>query len=127
MVEDWLSDWRTGMGYWCVRLAEDGALIGVAGVRRTGDDHTYNLYYRFAASSWGNGYATEAARHAVQTSLTDPSAVVRALIRPTNSGSIAVAERVGLRQVSDAGADAGEHLRYVVSASLAHDASHDAG
>jgi RimJ/RimL family protein N-acetyltransferase len=75
--------------------------------------------YRLRRSSWGNGYATEAAR-----AVRDYAFTVRgrkrliALIDPSNAASLRVAEKIGMHYEKDVllkGYDHPDHV-YVVTA-----------
>lgn len=91
-AEKWTLD---GLSYWTVRLRSDGTTIGVGGVQR--QPFGWNLYYRFRPSAWGNGYATELSRAAIEAATAaDPDAAVIAWIDPHNQASRRVAERLGL-------------------------------
>ncbi|QZY14162.1 GNAT family N-acetyltransferase [Streptomyces decoyicus] len=58
----------------------------------------WNLYYRLAHDSWGYGYATEISRAAIRIAgQHSPELPVVAWIHAHNTGSRAVAERLGLR------------------------------
>lgn len=99
-LEVWLAQWRHhGYGYWTVE--RDGAIVGFGGLmllaRWQGLRDVLNLYYRFDPERWGNGYATETARAALELARRElPELPVIARIRPGNERSIAVAERAGL-------------------------------
>lgn len=60
---------KHGFGIWAVTRLQDGALIGVAGVRRAEADlppaPCVEAVWRFAREAWGQGYASEAARAAL--------------------------------------------------------------
>lgn len=96
MVEEWLAHWdRFGFGYWAVRESPGGEVIGAGGVRHR--DGALNLYYRFAVSAWGRGFATELAIAAVRLAARDlPGVPVVAVVHPDNAASRRVAERAGL-------------------------------
>jgi [ribosomal protein S5]-alanine N-acetyltransferase len=104
-VEQWLQDWeRNGFGYWSILSSHDCEIIGFGGLRRiqwAGRD-VLNLYYRLSTKSWGKGYATELAQTAVDLARRYlPEFPVVARIHPTNSASIRVAERVGLKHMPE--------------------------
>jgi RimJ/RimL family protein N-acetyltransferase len=110
----WLDHWeRHGYGYWSVERA--GRVVGFGGLMllpqwRAPDD-AVNLYYRFEPESWGNGYATETARAALDLAARElPGLLVVARIRPTNLVSTRVAERAGMTRRPDL--DDGEFLVY---------------
>lgn len=98
-VQHWLDD---GLGHWLVRDSLHDAPVGVAGVRRSrGLPYgTWSLYHRFEDASRDRGYELEAARAAVEAlQRIDPSAQVRAALRPGNEGAVAVAGGLGLVRV----------------------------
>lgn len=99
-----LERYRTqGTGLFAVlRSTREGdAFVGDCGlvVRQFGGRARVELGYHFAASVWGQGLATEAARACVALAFraTATPAVV-ALIRPENAPSQRVARRVAMRQ-----------------------------
>ena len=64
----WIEHWTDqGFGYWTVMIGE--AVGGFAGLQRATwlDRPVLNLYYRFAPEFWGQGFAVEVARFAVET------------------------------------------------------------
>ncbi|MER7070923.1 GNAT family N-acetyltransferase [Terrabacter sp. NPDC000476] len=105
LVGRWREHWEHhGFGNCCVVEESTGLLVGNAGVRwtSTGGGRGLNLMYRFSPSTWGRGYATEAADGLlgwVRASLPDELVVAR--IRPTNLSSQRVATKVGLRRDPD--------------------------
>ena len=63
-----MADWDCeGFGYWVVE--HQGEVIGIAGVKPVSVHGApcWNLYYRFAPESWGQGLAAEAARLKIPT------------------------------------------------------------
>lgn len=112
LLERWDEHWSAhGFGNCCVFETETGRLIGNCGIRwmTVQAAPVLNLMYRFDPSTWGRGYATEAARTVVDWALQNlPGQVVLARVRPGNLASQAVAEKVGLRRdptFDDRGAD----------------------
>ncbi|MFE6687646.1 GNAT family N-acetyltransferase [Streptomyces sp. NPDC057743] len=92
-TDHWESD---GLSYWMARHRNTGELIGVGGAQRH-EPGFWNLYYRLAHAHWGKGYATEISRAAVRVAgQHDPELPVVAWILAHNTGSRAVAERLGL-------------------------------
>jgi ribosomal-protein-alanine N-acetyltransferase len=59
---------RRGFGLWAVEIAETGRFIGFTGLWVPGFGAHFTpaveIAWRLSRSSWGNGYATEAARRA---------------------------------------------------------------
>ncbi|MHC6175320.1 GNAT family N-acetyltransferase [Glutamicibacter sp. X7] len=103
MLRTWVSDWSAHqLGYHLVRDSRSQELLGVAGLRFSGEydgeRRIANLYYRFAPEPWGRSLATTVARECIEELRLrgDPMLVV-ALIHEDNSASARVAQRSGLR------------------------------
>ena len=97
---DWfLDDWSTdGIGYWTIRLADTGEVIGFGGVRHAWEvgEHVLNLAYRLWPSAWGNGYALEMAREALRWAHQHrPERPVVIVTDTGNAPSARVAEKLG--------------------------------
>jgi RimJ/RimL family protein N-acetyltransferase len=60
---------RHGFSFWAVELKESGELIGLTGLARPKFDAPFTpcveIGWRFSPAHWGRGYATEAARAAL--------------------------------------------------------------
>ncbi|MCP3103394.1 GNAT family N-acetyltransferase [Myxococcus sp. K15C18031901] len=102
LLARWQADWsREGLGYWMVeRLDAPGLVVGVGGVRHKEieGERVLNLAYRFSPRAWGQGYATEVARAALDLSARYvPDVPLVAIISPVNGPSLRVAQRLGLR------------------------------
>lgn len=114
-LERWRNDWFTyGFGYWVAVLRSQSEVVGIGGIRRDSlkEKDVLNLYYRFSPNAWGHGYAQELARTAVKLANEHLSNFfVVARIRPANTPSIKVAERIGLRHSVEL--DSSEHLAFV--------------
>jgi RimJ/RimL family protein N-acetyltransferase len=62
-----LLKWGTdGHGLWAVERRDDGAFLGFTGIARLPWLAAPEIGWRFAPSAWGRGYATEAARAALE-------------------------------------------------------------
>ena len=107
-VASYVDDWRNaGLGYWTIRTAPDGPVIGCGGCRIVADQARWNLYYRFTPESQGNGYATELARAAIEAAnQVAPELPVVAYMLQHNVASWRVAERIGMHHLWT-GPDAG--------------------
>jgi len=120
MLRSWLADWRRdGLGYWMVRDRDTSDVIGVGGVRFTGDHEdgrrVLNLYYRFAPHAWGRGLATELCAAAIGVARTYESPlVVVAIVHPSNTASAAVARRAGLSHDGLVPYHGGARMRFVL-------------
>jgi ribosomal-protein-alanine N-acetyltransferase len=111
-VEEWAAHWSEhGFGYWVVR--DDSGVVGFTGLRESSwrGREVYNLYYRFAAESWGRGYATEAAGAAVALWRRRLSArPLVAYTTPGNVGSQRTALAAGLERRPDLDVVTGSRL-----------------
>ncbi len=89
---------RNGFGFWA--LERDRELIGYCGISRvTFDAHftpAVEIGWRLARHAWGHGYATEAARAALEHAWAIGLQSIVAFLVPTNHRSAAVAERIGM-------------------------------
>ncbi|QFU86525.1 GNAT family N-acetyltransferase [Amycolatopsis sp. YIM 10] len=103
--EYWLSHWAEhGYGYFAVVEAATGEVVGVGGVqsKEMHDEKLLNLYYRFRASSWGKGYATEMAEAAVEWAEREvPERPVVISVALINKPSRRVAEKLGFKPYSE--------------------------
>jgi RimJ/RimL family protein N-acetyltransferase len=85
-----------GFGFWAVRELSSGALVGDAGLERTGRGEV-ELGYTLARRAWGRGYATEAGElclaEARELGLRELVGVVDA----RNTASARVLEKLGFR------------------------------
>ena len=90
-----------GFGHWAVEEKESGRLVGRAGLKHhdtwTLDPDNIEVGYLFDRGVWGRGYATEAARAAVEYAFDalDREEVI-SIARPGNAASRRVMEKVGL-------------------------------
>jgi RimJ/RimL family protein N-acetyltransferase len=85
-----------GFGMWALEEIETGRFVGRVGLHFPEGWPEPEVGWALAREAWGNGYATEAARAALDHAfevLAWPRAI--SLIAPANHRSIAVAERLG--------------------------------
>lgn len=96
-----------GFGLWALEVRATGTFIGFVGLtRQTFQAHftpTVEVGWRLARSSWGNGYATEAARTALTFGFTEAGLdEIVSMTTRTNTRSRAVMDRLGMaRDVAD--------------------------
>jgi len=96
-IEDSTRDFgRAGYGLWLIHEKDGTALVGTTGLRPLADIGL-EIFYSLASGSWGNGYATEAARAVLDHAL-GPLGLpeVLAEVDEGNTASIAVIERLGM-------------------------------
>lgn len=116
---DFAADWlRDGLGYWTARRRDDGAFVGIGGVRLR-PAGVLNLYYRLVPEQQGHGFAAELGRAALAAAAQHlPDVPVTAFLLEHNTASRATAEKVGLRLVWR-GPDAGNPDPHAVRLVLA--------
>jgi RimJ/RimL family protein N-acetyltransferase len=97
MIAQWAAD---GLGYWTVRETATGPVVGFAGCAVPPGRSWWNLYYRFAVSAQGHGYAAEVARRAIEAAHdVEPDRPALAYLLEDNVASRRTTERLGLQQV----------------------------
>ncbi|WP_341521458.1 GNAT family N-acetyltransferase [Pseudomonas sp. G.S.17] len=104
LLHVWLKHWEDkGYGQWAISTCEAPQnLIGFGGLdaRMYVDVERLNLGYRFAATAWGKGYATELSQAALDYGFEELGLnEVFAVVRPNHSASIRVLEKIGMRIV----------------------------
>ncbi|PZT71404.1 N-acetyltransferase [Streptomyces sp. SW4] len=96
----WNGQWqRCGYGYWVVRRHDSALQLGFCGIKpmELRGMKVLNLFYRFAPSAWGQGFAGEAAAAVTAwASRHVPDLPLIARVRPANIASQRVAVRAGL-------------------------------
>ena len=114
---------RHGYGFWALELRATGEFVGGTGLGRVDEEMPFagvELAWRLARPAWGHGYATEAARAALEygfTVLGLPEIV--AVTRARNLRSRAVMARIGMttdpaEDFDDPDVDDGPLRRHVV-------------
>jgi RimJ/RimL family protein N-acetyltransferase len=96
-----------GVGLWALELRATGEFIGFTGLNPMPSgvpgEGGLEVGWRLARHAWRNGYATEAARAALEVAFVDLELPeVWSLTAPQNLPSRAVMERIGLVHVADA-------------------------
>ena len=85
-----------GYGPWVVEEKASGRLVGRIGFTNPAGWPGFELGWTLGRESWGKGYATEAARRALEYAFTEMNRDhVISCIAPDNIRSIKVAERLG--------------------------------
>jgi [ribosomal protein S5]-alanine N-acetyltransferase len=96
-IEDSARDFAAGgYGLWLIQEKDHADLVGTAGLRPL-EDLGLEIFYSLAPGSWGQGYATEAARAVVEHAL-GPLGLpeVLAEVDEGNAASIRVIGRLGM-------------------------------
>jgi RimJ/RimL family protein N-acetyltransferase len=94
----WLNHWhRLGIGLWAVEESSSGELLGRCGFQVLDLTSETEIDFLLAPSSWGQGYATEAARAALQYGFgVFELQEVIAIVHPENVASRKVIEKIGM-------------------------------
>ena len=98
-VDRMLRHWnRRGYGQWAVVERATARVIGCVGFLQLDDSPDIELGWIIHRSRWGNGFATEAARAALDWAWSASTIDhVKSLIGPDNLASIRVATKIGER------------------------------
>jgi RimJ/RimL family protein N-acetyltransferase len=88
------------LGAWAIQVRETGQMAGTVLYKPLPVDHDrIEVGWHLHPDSWGHGYATEAARGAVERGFAGGIPEVWAVVRPENTKSLAVCQRLGLTAV----------------------------
>ena len=89
---------KYGYGLWATVLRETGETIGICGLVKRDGLEDADVGYAFLESTWGKGYAREAAAATVAHArdIIGLTKVV-AITKPTNTGSIRVLGKIGMK------------------------------
>ncbi len=102
---------RYGFSCWAVVERNTGAVIGDAGLYTRPEG--VELGYTLAQTHWGHGYGTEAAALSVEAAFGNLGLdELLALVRPENSRSVSVLERLGFARAGRLIAYGTDHLLY---------------
>lgn len=102
LLAHWMEQWAThGYGWWAIARKEAPEhIIGFGGIAPLNylTQQRVNLGYRFAVEAWGQGYATEVGRDALELAfVTLGLPEVFGLVRPDHAASIRVLEKIGMQ------------------------------
>jgi len=90
---------REGFGFWALEAPGVADFIGFTGIARPGFMPVVEVGWRLARQYWGAGYATEAARAAVEWGFRSLGlSEIVAFVVPSNVRSQRVMERIGMRR-----------------------------
>ena len=101
-VEDYIAHqiahWEShGYGHWAVAERDDGQVVGWNGLEYLPELEETEVGYLLSRRVWGRGYATEAARAAVEYGFeTAGLEAIIGLVHPENAGSVRVLEKCGM-------------------------------
>ncbi len=99
-VQRWASRCVGYQGIWAVRVRSTGAVAGTVLLvplpNPDPSDPPVEVGWHFHPDSWGQGYATEAARGALDHGFAHGLREIFAVVRPDNEPSLAVCRRLGM-------------------------------
>jgi len=96
-VDRWAARSDGPFGVWAVEVRETGVVAGTVLLVRLPDSDDVEVGWHLHPDSWGNGYATEAARGAIEHGFAHAVPEIYAVVRPDNEPSLAVCRRLGMR------------------------------
>ena len=112
-----LGHWALrGYGMWALEEKATGLFVGRAGFLNPEGWPGFELGWTLGRAHWGRGFATEAARRALEFAfreLDQPRVI--SLIRPGNAPSMRVAERLGQKPVREVELLGGPAIVYEIS------------
>jgi len=97
-----MPQYEKNLGRWAVIVKETDEFIGWCGLKHRPELNEIDLGYRFKKTSWGKGYATEAAKHALQYGFENlhlEEITGRAHIE--NIASLKVLEKIGMKFIKE--------------------------
>lgn len=99
-----IEGWRDrGFGLWAVVEKDNGHVIGYCGLIFLDGTTEIELAYGLAKSSWGKGFATEAARASLRFGFEELKLErIVAVVNPQNIPSQRVLEKLGMKYTKDA-------------------------
>jgi RimJ/RimL family protein N-acetyltransferase len=98
IVDIILPQYRNNLGRWATYTKSNNEFIGWCGLKYRSERDEFDLGYRLIKSAWGNGYATEAAKHSLDHGINKldlPIITGRAHIE--NIASLNVLEKIGMQ------------------------------
>jgi RimJ/RimL family protein N-acetyltransferase len=96
-VDRWAARSDGPLGVWAVEVRESGLVAGTVLLVRLPESDEVEVGWHLHPDSWGNGYATEAARDAIEHGFAQAVQQIYAVVRPDNEPSLAVCRRLGMR------------------------------
>ncbi|MFC4947371.1 GNAT family N-acetyltransferase [Pseudonocardia sp. GCM10023141] len=105
LLREWVADTADGeggLGHWAITRADTGVLVGGVSLHLLPvEEQDVEIGYQIAPEHWGNGFATEAARHVIQRAFGMDVDEVFALVRPANARGEATARRLDMTWVGE--------------------------
>jgi RimJ/RimL family protein N-acetyltransferase len=97
VVDRWAARADGPLGVWAIEVLETGLIAGTALLVRLPSSDEVEVGWHLHPDSWGHGYATEAARGAIEHGFAHAVPEIYAVVRPDNVRSLAVCRRLEMR------------------------------
>ncbi len=97
-----LPQYELNLGRWAIHTKADNEFIGWCGLKYLPKNDEIDLGYRLMKTSWGNGYATEAATHTLEYGfniLKIP--LVHGKAHVENLASLRILEKIGMKFIRE--------------------------
>jgi [ribosomal protein S5]-alanine N-acetyltransferase len=105
-----------GHGRWALHLNEGNEFIGWCGLKYRPELDEIDLGYRFKKQYWGKGYATEAAKAAIEYGFNKLNLkTIRGRALPGNDASVKVLEKCGMKYMGMQNVDGYDHITYQIT------------
>lgn len=92
-----LPQYKNQFGRWAIHVKDNMEFIGWCGLKYRAEQDEIDLGYRIMQKAWGNGYATEAAKHTLDYGFnTLQLKFIMARAHVQNTASIKVLEKIGM-------------------------------
>jgi RimJ/RimL family protein N-acetyltransferase len=97
-VERWsaLTAADQRLGVWAMQRRVDNTPVGSVLLKHLPNDEEIEVGWNLHPDEWGNGYATEGGRGALEHGFTSGVEEIFAVVRPGNGPSMAVCHRLGM-------------------------------
>lgn len=114
-----LPQYTHKLGRWAIHIKDSNEFIGWCGLKHRFELSKVDLGYRFKRSAWGNGYATEAARHTIEYGFTQLRLpLITACAHIDNIASWKVLEKIGMLFTGEGVVDGCQVRQYEACRSL---------
>jgi len=110
LIGFWLKAAQDGWGFrWAILLTQDNSFVGHIGFNSLKD--VSEIAYHQNPEYWGKGLMTEAAEAAIRWRHSHGAGEIEAYIEPKNTGSIALALRLGMVATNEFSVSAQRYLK----------------
>ena len=93
-----LPQYKINLGRWAIHTKADNTFIGWCGLKHLAETNEIDLGYRLLPECWGQGFATEAAKHTLDYGLHALNLqIITARAKIENTASIKVLEKTGMQ------------------------------